>query len=156
MALILVLVAVSRWRLIKKDKAAAVLVFGALLIIGITFWSNTMLPLKLYPVIVNVGMLLLFGLSLFFPPTVVERIARIKEPNLSDVGVKYTRCVTQVWCVFFVFNGTIAFLTACFMSHIIWSLYNGLIAYILMGLLFGIEYLCRLRFKKAEKEKNEQ
>lgn len=154
--MVLLLVAASRWRLIKKDKAAAFLVFGALLIICVTFWSNAILPLKLYPVIVNIGMLLLFGISLFFPPSFVERIARIKEPDLSDAGVRYTRRVTQVWCVFFVLNGTAAFITACFMSYEAWSLYNGLIAYLLMGLLFGIEYLFRLRFKRLEKERNGQ
>lgn len=115
-----------------------------------------MLPLKLYPVIVNIGMLLLFGLSLFFPPSFIERIARIKEPDLSEAGVRYTRRVTQVWCIFFILNGTAAFITACFMSHEIWSIYNGLIAYILIGLLFGIEYLFRQRFRRIEKERNGQ
>ena len=31
----------------------------------------------------------------------IERFARIREPNLSMQAVSYTRRVTQVWCVFF-------------------------------------------------------
>ena len=115
---------------------------------GATVWTNAILPLKLYPVVVNLGMLALFGLSLIFPPTIIERIARIREPLLSSAGVQYTKRVTQVWCAFFIVNGTIAWITVFYASDEIWSLYNGLIAYVLMGLLFGIEYLCRRRFKR--------
>ena len=155
LALVLLLVALSRLSMFKTNKAAAIIVLGSLLLMSITVWTNTVLPLKLYPVVVNTGMLFLFGLSLVFPPTLVERIARVKEPSLSDAGVRYTRRVTQVWCLFFVFNGSMAAITAFFASHEIWSLYNGLIAYLLMGLLFGTEYLCRLRFKRRDNAENE-
>jgi len=93
-------------------------------------------------------MLLLFGLSLVYPPSIIERFARIREPSLPDAVIQYTKRVTQVWCVFFVVNGTIALVTSLYASDEVWTLYNGLIAYILMGVLFAAEYLFRLRFKR--------
>jgi len=51
--------------------------------------------------------------------------------------------VTLIWVIFFVFNGTAAGLTACCTTLEMWSLYNGLIAYGIMGLLFTIELFYR-------------
>jgi uncharacterized membrane protein len=33
-------------------------------------------------------------------------------------------------------------------SEAVWSLYTGVISYVLMAVLFGAEYLVRLRFKR--------
>lgn len=111
-------------------------------------WSNTSLPLKLYPVLVNCGLFVAFAYSLISPPSIIERFARITEPDLPDVAIAYTRRVTQVWCVFFVINGSIALGTALWASEAVWSLYTSGISYALMGLLFGGEYLVRRRFRR--------
>lgn len=107
--------------------------------------SNDALPLKLYPVIVNAGFLGLFGWSLYAPPTVIERMVRLRTPDLPPAAVTYINKVTAVWCAFFLVNGTVAFITARYASTAVWALYNGLIAYGLMGLLFAGEYLVRRR-----------
>ncbi|KGM54223.1 membrane protein [Lysobacter daejeonensis GH1-9] len=109
--------------------------------------SNAALPLKLYPALVNGVLLLVFGLSLRFGPPVAERLARLHEPDLPPAAVAYTRRVTQVWCGFFVFNGTVALVTALWASERVWVLYNGLIAYGLIGALFAVEWLVRQRVK---------
>lgn len=105
----------------------------------------------LYPVFVNFMLLITFGLSLQHPPTVIERMARLKEPELSAAAVAYTRTVTKVWCLFFVLNGMAALGTALFASIEIWTLYNGAIAYVLIGTLFCGEYLVRRRVITAER-----
>jgi len=64
--------------------------------------------LLFYPVLVNIGLLIIFGSSLFAPQTIIEKIARIKEPSLPPEGVAYTRRVTWVWCIFFVLNGSVS------------------------------------------------
>jgi uncharacterized membrane protein len=107
-----------------------------------------LLPLKLYPVLVNASLLAAFGYSLRHPPSMVERFARMREPDLPPAGVAYTRRVTQVWCGFFVVNGAVCALLALTASERAWSLYTGVLSYMLMGLLFGAEYLMRLRFKR--------
>nr|WP_225584156.1 hypothetical protein [Pseudoxanthomonas sp. PXM02] len=120
---------------------------GAALLATLATVFNEALPLKLYPALVNAVLLVVFATSLVFPPSAVERIARLTEPDLPPEGVAYTRRVTQVWCVFFVFNGTLALVTALWMSDGAWALYNGLIAYVLIGVLFSIEWLVRRRVR---------
>jgi uncharacterized membrane protein len=94
-------------------------------------------------VLINVILFILFGHSLVYPPSIIEQIARIREPELPPSGVAYTRKVTIVWLLFFVFNGSVALATAIHGDVAVWSLYNGLIAYLLMGALFLVEFLIR-------------
>jgi uncharacterized membrane protein len=110
-----------------------------------TFLANAALPLKLYPVIVSGLLLALFAASLVHPPTAVERLARLSVPDLPPKAVAYTRKVTWVWCAFFALNGALAAATALWSSDAAWALYNGLIAYGLIGVLFGAEWLVRRR-----------
>jgi len=105
--------------------------------------------LRLLPVATNAACLASFAWTLFSPPSMVERFARAFEGELDDRGVAYTRRVTQVWCVFFAINGAVALYTALVASLALWTLYNGLIAYVLMALLFGGEYLVRRRVRAA-------
>jgi uncharacterized membrane protein len=121
-------------------------VLGLLALAGFAALNNSEQLLRLYPLAVNTGMLLLFGLSLRTPPSMVERFARLATPDLSAESVRYTRRVTQVWCAFFVFNGAAAAYTALGASRETWALYNGLIAYLLIGLLFAGEWLFRRFF----------
>jgi len=120
---------------------------GVLALVATAF--NQALPLKLYPALVNAVMLAVFATSLRFGPPLVERLARLQEPDLPAFGVAYTRRVTQVWCGFFVFNGSLALITALWASNQVWALYNGLLAYVMMGALFGGEWLVRRRVKAA-------
>ena len=73
----------------------------------------------------------------------IERVARLREPALPTAAVSYTRKVTIAWCVFFLLNGAIALYTALWASLEAWTLYNGFIAYLLIGLMFGVEWLIR-------------
>jgi uncharacterized membrane protein len=145
---LLVLAALTRMWTMKVGKASRWWMTCALLLAAVVVWSNAWTPLKLYPVLINGVMLGIFGYSLISPPSLIERFARMKEPNLPAAGVAYTRRVTQVWCAFFLINGSIALATALWASTAVWTLYNGVISYVLMGLLFGGEYLVRLRFKR--------
>jgi len=99
--------------------------------------------LRLYPVLINAMMLCTFGLSLKVGPPVIERIARLRFPDLPPEGVRYTRKVTQVWCGFFAINGTIAAGLAFWGPWKWWTLYNGAISYALMGVLMLGEWCLR-------------
>lgn len=99
--------------------------------------------LLFYPVVINSTMLAVFGGSLWTNMPIIERLARLQEPNLPPEGVLYTRRVTQVWCVFFVFNGSIALATALYADIQLWTVWNGIISYVLMGVLMGGELLVR-------------
>lgn len=111
------------------------------------FWGNQQ-GLKLYPVLVNAAMLLLFASSLYAKQSIIERMARIKEPDLPESGVRYTKKVTIIWCVFFTLNGLIALFTALWASNEIWLFYNGFLAYVLIGVLVVTEWIVRYKVKQ--------
>jgi uncharacterized membrane protein len=148
LALLLLLVAATRLPALRLGRASRWFALAALVLAALALVANATLPLKLYPVAVNAALLVAFGHSLVAPPSMVERFARLREPQLPPAAIGYTRRVTQVWCGFFAINGGIALGTALFASEAVWSLYTGVISYLLMGLLFGGEYLLRLRFKR--------
>lgn len=148
LACLLLLAALTRLPTLKISRAALWVVIVALLLVAIAIFGNQLLPLKLYPVLVNLGFLVAFAYSLFSPPSMVERFARAREPNFPASAIAYTRRVTQVWCGFFIVNGGISFATAVWASQAVWSLYTGVISYVLMGALFGLEFLIRQRFRR--------
>ncbi|HTB34184.1 MAG TPA: AMP-binding protein, partial [bacterium] len=106
------------------------------------------LALKAYPICVNLALLASFGWSLWRPPTVVERLARLSDPQLPAHALPYIRKVTAVWCVFFALNAAVSLATALWASEKAWALYNGGVAYGLMGLLFSAEWVLRQRVKR--------
>lgn len=123
------------------------LVLAAALAGSLTLLTGSVMGLKFYPVIVSVVLLVVFGLSLVRPPSMIERFARLQTPDLPAHAIAYTRKVTWVWCGFFIFNGAIACVSV-FASDKIWALYNGLISYVLIGLLLAGEYWVRLRVQR--------
>lgn len=146
LALLLVGMAVLR-AIATREKVWLVAAAGAVLLAAASALGNQLLPLKLYPVLVSVVLLIVFFTSLLHPPSIIERLARLREPNLPPAGVAYTRRVTEVWCGFFIGNGGIALYTALYASSATWALYNGLVSYVLMACLFAGEWLVRRRVK---------
>ncbi|MFJ2984428.1 MULTISPECIES: hypothetical protein [unclassified Pseudomonas] len=109
--------------------------------------SDSAQLLRWYPVLINSFLLALFGTSLLRGMPMAERLARLREPQLPPRAVRYTRRVTQVWCVFFLVNGLIAAGLTLWAPLSWWTLYNGLIAYAAMGLLFAVEWRIRQRVR---------
>lgn len=101
------------------------------------------LSVRLYPVFMNAAMLAAFVVTLWKPPSMIERFARMFEPDLPDSGVRYTRNVTLLWSAFFVVNGSIALWSVLQPGWSTWVIYNGFIAYLAAGALFAGEYLVR-------------
>ena len=142
---------------IKSGDAGALLrIFGlsgiaAILIVLMLVTRNADYA-KLYPVFVNVSLLLVFAGTLIKPPTIVWRLATLQDKALAENpdaarAEAYCRGVTIVWCCFFVLNASMALVTSLWASDKTWSLYNGLIAYVLMGTLFAVELLVRRRLR---------
>lgn len=98
---------------------------------------------RLYPFFMNVCLLLAFAFTLWKPPSMIERFARLSEPALNARGIHYTYVVTWVWVGFFALNGAIAAWTAFYASLSLWAFYNGVISYLLIGMLFAVEYAIR-------------
>jgi uncharacterized membrane protein len=153
------LIVVSCARLIAARASGTPLTPQLLLVpvggIALALWSllrATPDAMLYYPALCNGALLCVFAYSVLHPPTVVERIARLKDGPLTPEGVRYTRRVTIAWVGFFVVNGSIAVYTALFTSLDTWALYNGFIAYLLIGAMFGGEWLVRARVLGAERK----
>ena len=102
--------------------------------------------LKLYPILVNILLLFTFGSTLFYGNrSLIEIIASLKTPKEEqDLFFKnYCRHITIVWCIFFIFNGAIAAITAIWCSDKIWAFYTGFVSYFLIALMFLAEYVYR-------------
>jgi uncharacterized membrane protein len=101
------------------------------------------------PVLTSMALLFSFGFTLWRPPSVVESFARLSVPNLTAEEADHCRRTTLVWAVFFLINGVIAFWTAQWGSLEAWGLYNGLLSYLAMGVLFTVEFIYRhWRFRR--------
>lgn len=131
-------------------KARLFFLCTAILLLIAMLFQQAERALLFYPVWISTGLLLLFSWSLWYPPTVIERLAVLMEGPLDHKGITYTRKVTQVWCVFFLINGAIACFTALWGNWDLWLLYNGGISYGLMGLLMLIEWRIRKVVKAAK------
>ena len=143
------MIAIVGLRLLSRQLPAktTLALAGALcLATGLTLVTGSDFGLLLYPVLVNAVLFTLFLSSWLYPPSIIETIARTQEPGLTPEGVAYTRKLTLVWVIFFAINGGIAALTIS-LGHAYWTLYNGFIAYLLMGTLFLGELAVRKRPK---------
>jgi uncharacterized membrane protein len=129
------------WAVIKLPLAV-----GALVALAAVF-DDRRFVLAL-PVAINLLLLAGFASSLRETP-MIERFARLSSPELSPDQVRYCRRVTHVWCAFFVINAAVSLSLACFGSVESWAVYNGLISYLLIGVLGGSEYVVRkARFRE--------
>jgi uncharacterized membrane protein len=106
-------------------------------------WMDDARWLRAYPVLVNGAMLAVFASSLRRGMPIVERFARLRHPDLPPHAVAYTRRVTQVWAGFFACNGLVSAALSLWAPWHWWTLYNGMISYVLIGLLMAGEWLVR-------------
>lgn len=118
---------------------------GALLLVAL----SPLAGLESYPILVSLALAGLFAYSLWRPPTVIERIARVRHPDLPPAALPYLRKVTLVWLGFFVANAAVSAATAMSGNLELWMLYNGFISYIIMGVLFVAELLVRRRVRRG-------
>jgi uncharacterized membrane protein len=116
---------------------------------AVAFAMNREVSLLLLPVSIGSGMLIVFGWTLIRPPTMVEQFALLLAGSLSEDERVYCRRITWVWAGFFAVNVAVSACTALFASRQVWALYNGLVAYLLMGVLFSAEFIYRhWRFRR--------
>lgn len=148
-----ILIVLGVVRLLSKGNPLLLpLTWFAILCGGLSLLLKDHAWLKMYPVFMSVGAGIIFATTLIKPPSMIERFARLVEPDLPESGVIWTRKVTIVWCVFFVLNATIALYTVIFAPMKVWVIYNGFISYILMGILFLGEFILRKRQQRLNQQ----
>lgn len=126
------------------SRRLALAALGFCMLLGL---SDSPSVLRWYPVLISEFMLVLFGSSLLRGMPIAERLARLHDPELPAKAVRYTRRVTEVWSLFFLINGLIAASLTLWAPLSWWTLYNGVIAYTAMGVIFAAEWLIRQRVR---------
>lgn len=153
-AVALVLGAVLLARLLAGLKGAGRLRLGGVLLPPLALclaaaYANRPEFILYLPVFTALAMLASFGFTLFRGPSAVEAFARLRKPEMSAEEIAYCRRVTVIWVVFFALNGGIALGTIHWGTMGAWAFYNGFLAYVLMGLLFTVEFIYRhWRFRR--------
>ena len=126
------------WRLADAGVAMAFLAVAAIVNRGNVF--------RLGPALANVAMLFSFGRTLVWGPSIVEMIARVRHGGeLPPGAVSYCRRLTLLWCVFFALNAGFITWLAFYATLAWWTIYTGVLAYLLAGALFMGELLYRRR-----------
>lgn len=146
-ALVLGAVWLIRAPALLREPGGRWMVGAALAYCVLLAFSGESALLHWYPALVSMLLLCAFGLSLIYGPPVIERIARVREPDLPPQAIPYTRKVTWVWVGFFIFNGSMSAALTLWAPLTWWTLYNGLLVYFIMGILFGGEWLLRKRLR---------
>jgi uncharacterized membrane protein len=124
-------------------------VLGTLALCVLSALLNQSTVLLYLPFLISLNLGLAFSYSLLYPPSMVEIFARMSTSDLSEETIRYCRLITLVWVIFFICNATIASLTACCADLKVWSLYNGVVAYCAIGVLFTAELCYRYwRFRR--------
>lgn len=125
-----------------KKLKAIIPVLGTVCVV-LLFHFSKIYALKFYPVIVNSFIFCVFFSSVFCEETIIQKIAKKMDGELTDFSRNYTRKLTYIWCIFLFVNLSISFATV-FMSPKVWELYNACISYIALGVMFGVEYIVRI------------
>lgn len=134
-------------RLGARTRAAlAPLAMLPLLTVGLLLGSAVLGSARLallVPVLISATLLVAFALTLFRGPPMIERFARLQVDDLAPAELRWCLAWTWGWSAFFLVNGTIALVLSLQPTMDAWTTYNGLVAYALMGTMFGVEYSIR-------------
>ena len=122
------------WRMPLLSAATIIVALAAL---------DTPLAVKAYPAAVSLAAATVFGATLLHPPSLIERFARLREPDLPPAAQSYCRKVTIVWAVWLIANTIIAAVLSLPGHDEAWALWTGLVAYLFMGALFAGEIIVR-------------
>lgn len=148
---LLCMLLVARSFLNLKSEASH-LITWALMAVAITMLVigliDGALAIRLYPVLMSLAMLAAFASTLIRPPSMIERFARIRRPDLPAHAIAYTRKATIAWCMFFIANAAVSLATTLSGNWTIWTFYNGFLSYVAMGAFALGEWLVRIRTRR--------
>jgi len=153
LALLVARVALSgRAQLVRYTRAFWLPLAAVALVAVVTAAWNDPLSLLLAPSFVNAALFTSFGLTLVRGEPMIERFARAQVvAELSQEEIAHCRRMTWLWCAFFLLNGSVALWLALVGNLEAWTIYTGIVSYILIGGLLAGELLYRTwRFRRYE------
>ena len=118
------------------------------LFLALVWFTGDEKVLRGYPVLISVALFAVFAGSLLWPPPLIERLMRLRGKPIHPAAIPYMKWVTFGWSCFFLVNAVLAACTAWLMPIEYWAVYNGLVSYALVAILFAIEYIIRRMYQK--------
>lgn len=120
---------------------------GAVIVLSSVINIHSQFILYLMPLLINAGLALYFGQSLLPGKTpIITLYAIYFRGELDPKAVIYTRRVTKIWVLFFIFLAVESLLLALFASIEIWSLFVNILNYLFIALVFAGEYYIRIHY----------
>lgn len=111
--------------------------------------------LKIYPLLIFAIFFILFASSLVVGRTpLVSRFAILMRGPAPDVVMRYGRHATIVWSIFFFIMIAASLYLSLFASLAAWSWFTNVFSYLLVGLMFVIEFAMRRRVLKEHVNHN--
>jgi uncharacterized membrane protein len=122
---------------------------GTFVVVAVFAWLAVRLDrsvlLLLYPLFVNLGLCLAFAASLLRKRSLIETFARLHRPELAPEEVSHCRAATWVWSAYFLVNAAVVGGLAFFAPLALWTLYTGVVSYVLSALVGLAELVVRVR-----------
>lgn len=132
----------------REQRAAALQLPAIALVFAIAGWlSDNATWLLILPSATQATFGLVFLRSLATTP-LIEHFARMIKPGLSAPEQAHCRAWTRVWGFYLLLLAAVGLVLAAVASLAVWTLYVGIFNYVLIGVLFAVEYLTRkIRFR---------
>jgi uncharacterized membrane protein len=78
----------------------------------------------------------------------IEHFARMVKPELSGPELAHCRRWTLIWGIYLLVLAALGLVLARWAALAVWTAYVGVVNYVLVGVLFAVEYLIRkIRFR---------
>jgi len=78
----------------------------------------------------------------------IEHFARMMKPELSAPELAHCRRWTVIWGIYLLVLAALGLVLARWAALAVWTVYVGVVNYVLVGVLFAVEYLIRkIRFR---------
>ena len=126
-----------------EDRVWRMPLLSAAVIIAALAALDGPLAVKAYPAAVSLAATSVFAATLLYPPSLIERFARLRNHDLPPAAQSYCRKVTIIWTVWLIINTIIAAVLSLPGYDKEWALWTGLVAYLVMGALFAGEFVVR-------------
>ncbi len=100
---------------------------------------------KVLPVLIQLMLMCFFGRTLLKGkgPSFIESFVRLEYPDFVPGISEYCRQLTIIWTGFFAMNAIVCVLLAIWGTDFFWTIYNGIVIYVMIGLLTIAEYIYR-------------
>jgi uncharacterized membrane protein len=133
----------------KREQRAAALQLPAIALVfaSLGWASNNGTWLLVLPSATQATFGLAFLRSLSGTP-LIEHFARMMKPELSVPEQAHCRGWTRIWGVYLLVLAATGLALARWATLAVWTVYVGVLSYVLVGMLFAVEYVIRkIRFR---------